>query len=49
MYLSENVVHSFAGLNITFSQNPQQAEDFYLQERIGDPRNIVLWAVAGRN
>ena len=44
--LRKNVVHGFARLCITLSEETQQPQDLDLQERIGDPGHVVFRTVS---
>lgn len=49
MYLGENIVHGFAGLDIAFAKQAQEPQDFDLEEGIGDPRYVMLRTVSRGN
>ena len=49
LYLSKNIVHCFRGTGVVLSQDSQQSQDFYLQERIRYAGDVVLRGVAGHD
>jgi hypothetical protein len=47
--LRQDIVHGLAGILIPFAQYSEQPQNFYLQERVRYPCNVVLRTVARRD
>ena len=47
--MGKDIIHRLACLRIASSEDPEKAEDFDLEEGVGDTGDIVLGAIACRD